>query len=743
MDWFHKAANRLTTASGLRHRKPSHERPIIRPDVLTYPEFYKRCLGDQPGWYRNSVRRDAHREATWFVSDCLSIRMHAETECVSCDMLWQAFMKLLPGCETASKQELRYSRIDAHARDHLELHIAWTHRPESTKEAAEPMLSWGKREAPSFKIEIFTSEDWTSSWAGLCPGSLISQPLSQEWLRVIRLWMSACATKHKRCAAPARSSLPRRVIQVQSHAGECRLCLVETSIPFILSGQYVALSHCWGSRQPLKTTSKVLEQHRQQIPWDDPPKTYQDAVLVCMALGFQYLWIDSLCIVQDDSEDWAREVANMGAIYAHASIVIAATAAFDCTSGLFRPVPAQVELCIDSKSPDIPDKVYARMVVNHPNLSSRTPRKVRGDCHPELPLPQRAWYFQERLLASRILHFTRDEMIWECASDITCECSYMWRGSGMNVYRKGLKSQHNAMIQSHSPAYDMAKQPNHVQTDKRVMAVAPLFSRKPTNTRSPDTGHVWDVKKLATHWHRLVVQYVAEDMSFSSDRLPAMASVARQFLRTGQLGEYLAGLWSQDLPGSLVWSRGSPPEKCSSLLVHVPTWSWASVEGSWNYNGIYDLYNPVVLATTRKAHHTGTHLDQTTTTSGIKISVSGLLTHVTLFHNGDKLFPHGCRFHVGKHMSGYSMVQGEESGESCVGKAFWDFLLDEGPRKIQSDDTINLLQIMKDNYNGSRFLVLRQSVAQQQSGEYERVGVFVSPSTTWLENAKKTTVNLV
>lgn len=74
---------------------------------------------------------------------------------------------------------------------------------------------------------------------------------------------------------------------------------------------YVALSHCWGPEPPLKTTSKNRRQMERDLSWSFLPKTFQDAILVTLHLGMQYIWIDSLCIIQDDALDWDRESARM------------------------------------------------------------------------------------------------------------------------------------------------------------------------------------------------------------------------------------------------------------------------------------------------------------------------------------------------------------------------------------------------------------------------------------------------
>lgn len=88
--------------------------------------------------------------------------------------------------------------------------------------------------------------------------------------------------------------LPRRVIHVRE--GQLRLLVPEDGT----RGHWAALSHCWGKTNTLKTTLKAIESHKHGIQWESLPQTFKDAVEVTSALEVQYLWIDSLCIIQDD-----------------------------------------------------------------------------------------------------------------------------------------------------------------------------------------------------------------------------------------------------------------------------------------------------------------------------------------------------------------------------------------------------------------------------------------------------------
>lgn len=117
---------------------------------------------------------------------------------------------------------------------------------------------------------------------------------SNECLRLAKAWLNNCLQQHPQCKTRTKPELPHRVIDVTM--GQIRL-----SIPYKgATGYWVALSHCWGKENTFKTTPSTLELHQHGIKWGDLPKTFQDAVLVTRALEISYLWIDSLCIIQDD-----------------------------------------------------------------------------------------------------------------------------------------------------------------------------------------------------------------------------------------------------------------------------------------------------------------------------------------------------------------------------------------------------------------------------------------------------------
>lgn len=163
---------------------------------------------------------------------------------------------------------------------------------------------------------------------------------------------------------------------------------------------------------PLKTTSENLESHQENIPFGALPKTFQDAVIVTNAIGLQFLWIDSLCIVQDDKAEWQEESAVMGAIYENARLTISACAAKDSTEGCFRSI-RHSQQTVDVPYYSMIDKTDGIFYIGA-NMSY--------DPSPDWsPLRDRGWAVQEWRLSRRLLHFTRGGLSWQCNRLQVCE----------------------------------------------------------------------------------------------------------------------------------------------------------------------------------------------------------------------------------------------------------------------------------------------------------------------------------
>ena len=308
---------------------------------------------------------------------------------------------------------------------------------------------------------------------------------------------------------------------------------------------YIALSHCWGGEKPLATNQKTLLERKQGIKWDDLPKTFQDAISITRELGVRYLWIDSLCIIQGDKRDWEEQSSRMGDIYARSYLNIAASSASNALQGFLghRLTPQRFikESDIEGlqiqesevKSFRIPtdrtdQHIYVRLSLQ-PHESGAATRWIRNVRY-SVPLFQRGWIYQERLLSSRTVHFHANEVIWTCKEDLRCECMVL---DGYSAENDALKA------------------------SKRKLAALESLSNEQKHRL----------------WRFVIEDYILLDLGEELDRLPALAGLARTFSpQAGEHCDYLAGLWKSCLARDLLWS-------CRSMLQKSrgPSWSWVSL----------------------------------------------------------------------------------------------------------------------------------------------------------------------
>ncbi|KAF5872954.1 putative het domain-containing protein [Botrytis fragariae] len=157
----------------------------------------------------------------------------------------------------------------------------------------------------------------------------------QRSASIMREWIANCDSQHTKCASRANyNAFPTRVLDVcQLRRESAIVVLVEKTDASFNSPQnigfkkrYATLSHCWGDYQPLQTKRESFRQHRKGIAWKTLPLTFRDAISIVRALGIRHIWIDSLCIVQDDQDDWEKEAARMAIVYSNSYLNLAATA---------------------------------------------------------------------------------------------------------------------------------------------------------------------------------------------------------------------------------------------------------------------------------------------------------------------------------------------------------------------------------------------------------------------------------
>jgi hypothetical protein len=278
---------------------------------------------------------------------------------------------------------------------------------------------------------------------------------------------------------------------------------------------YMTLSHCWGGVYP-ETLRTLTDQDRETgFHCRKLPPTFLDACLVACELGCSYIWIDALCILQDNKEDWLRESPRMTEVFTRSELTIAGSDSGNPMAGLFRKVEPcdghHVRVCFTCKCDT------AICTGDLPRIAAWSWRKP--------PLHRRAWVMQEMALSRRVAYFTTTGIYWACMTIVD----------------------------------DEGRQESY-----------------------SDSSALWHVRPKVPRdiftWNSLVQFYTSCLLSFSADRLSAIAGLARrcQNESNGQLRRYVAGMWETRLAEQLVWTTHGEGYR-PSCLKSVPTWSWASL----------------------------------------------------------------------------------------------------------------------------------------------------------------------
>ncbi|KAH7399188.1 heterokaryon incompatibility protein-domain-containing protein [Phaeosphaeria sp. MPI-PUGE-AT-0046c] len=400
-------------------------------------------------------------------------------------------------------------------------------------------VSWSQSD---LNFDLCTVEDVLDSEID-CRRPVIVDPSDPRCYGVAHSWLEDC-TKHKTCNQAAPTRLPKRVIEIPADSTAAPRLLV-TDVEQL--GQYVVLSHCWGSLGPAKLIDELISQFQQGIPLEQLPRSFLDAITITRQLGFKYLWIDALCISQDNAADWAEEAPKMAYYYGQSALMIAATAAEDSSKGILseRHVPYSPIMGKEKK-------YYLR-------------QQLLGwewDIEYSI-LASRGWAAQERILAPRVLHYTKRQMIWECVEGLRFEASCI-KGAVIDSGQVNMRSHKSKIQQFVTQGLNIAQS-----------AYVKAESADSTNSMLPATE---DSITRVHGWLQCVDNFSICKLTVSSDKLHAISGIASIMNHENQMGTYLAGLWSKHLAAGLTWSRTwalltSPPE------YRAPSWSWASLDG--------------------------------------------------------------------------------------------------------------------------------------------------------------------
>ncbi|KIV82712.1 hypothetical protein PV11_04801 [Exophiala sideris] len=379
-----------------------------------------------------------------------------------------------------------------------------------------------------------------------------SSTASDGCFKTARTWLTDCVTNHMPCSLAEKVRrlerghfTPRRLLKLDIRGIQTCIQLLSKTTVIEPPPDYMTLSHCWGLKKPLMLKKDNLSLLEDGIQLEELPKTYADAVVITLRMGYQYLWIDSLCIVQDSTEDWEAAVLQMGNIYRFSFCNIAALDAVDATQGCFSTrIPHLVRVC----DFEVDGQPYSAEQGGYIYLETSSSR-----------LYQRGWVLQERILAPRTIGYNSDGLNWECL--VGFEQEDLEHGDPQQI-----------------DIYDFKQALHQNQRLKEGFATNNM-----TGTRPPMSTEDYHIKYPVTGraWHIVLERYTHLQLTFRLDRWAAISGVARamQALTGCSL---LAGNWRETMLLGLGWLARKPGEKISNSY---PSWSWVSVDAplTWDY----------------------------------------------------------------------------------------------------------------------------------------------------------------
>ena len=363
-------------------------------------------------------------------------------------------------------------------------------------------------------------------------------------------WIEDCVLNHPQCERKSgdRNFYPTRLLRIDE-TGCKSWSLVLTGPDCDRSTPWMTLSHRWSSWLRTKLTSTNVADLQQEQPMTRLPTVFQDAMFMARQLGVSYIWIDALCIIQDSQPDWQKESALMQYIYSGSICNISSCGSQDNQQPFFRHRHPDVSLTRTVQLEWAPTEGgYAVLDM------------AFWDEHVhERPLNRRAWVFQERLLSPRLLHFSQDQILFECRMGVASE-----------FYPSGLPKSY--MTQSF--------------TNFKSLAVFGLEmgSGQRTNTQVQLDSLIG----VYQYWTSLVEVYSRCHMTRAEDKLIALSGVARIF-QDKLADTYLAGLWKGWFFQSLMWRCSALPGNSFTNARRdpshrAPSWSWASIDGPIFYD---------------------------------------------------------------------------------------------------------------------------------------------------------------
>lgn len=377
-----------------------------------------------------------------------------------------------------------------------------------------------------------------SSRSDLQHASSLIQRLARD-ARALRALIDDCTANHIECRLREGVDLPSMLLHVSGTLMSPAVRLVRVSDISVAPVHYVCLSYCWGEAQPYMTTTSRLNAYLAGIDTAMIPETTLDAIRVAISMGYQYLWVDAFCIVQDRGPDKVTELGKMASIFSGAACTICVMSAKTATDGFLRQAypDGSGNQAIHTRHADLYDgtsQAPAAVLEVRSDFSD-------GDIF-DSPIFERGWTFQEALLSPRVV------MFFPHGQRPALRCS------------------------THTVQSDGGLVTAHPKALVNFRELEQAVERE----KSPWSDYGCQAAK-AEEWVTIVKQYSQRSFTYEADKMPAIMGIVSEWeTRFGQ-GTYWAGLWSATLAKDLIWKvprEYSPRFACESYV--APSWSWAS-----------------------------------------------------------------------------------------------------------------------------------------------------------------------
>lgn len=432
--------------------------------------------------------------------------------------------------------------------------------------------------------------EWSAktSTSHSCIGSFRTD--SEEVARFTRDTIQECKQHHEHCKQEfvneqSKRFLPLRFVDVKGYQNGFIDIVSTTNIsPGV---EYLALSHCWGGRVNLKLTKATATDSRVSLTV--LPSTFRDAVDITCKLGARYIWIDSLCIVQDDLDEWAAQSVDMGLVYANAKCVISATASGNPGGGCYYPrdLWRNPMVLLEKGALQLTIHREARLLDLFIEKVSMSPIRRRG------------WTLQEHFLANRTLHFVAGCVLFECNEFITSDHALRqtrYPHEPRRVIR--VDGKHHPEEESNTAESDLQGPDNlseNVFTDPELKKAVQAYvwqqyittNLLQSSARLGDRGEfdfLWrfsgteldEIIEFHKSWFEIITAYSRRSLTRHEDKLMALSGIASVIQQKAKL-VYNSGLWHDLMPLNLLWTVAGKLEPRPRRP--IPSWSWASTDG--------------------------------------------------------------------------------------------------------------------------------------------------------------------